>query len=69
MDNTHIKTDVICVHCRQVQTIMLSKTGIEAYQKGALMQDAFPELTAGQREMLISGTCDNCWKKFFGESE
>ena len=69
MDNTHTKTDVICVHCRQVQTIMLSKTGIEAYQKGALMQDAFPELTAGQREMLISGTCDTCWDKLFTESE
>lgn len=65
MNNTHIKTEVKCVHCGQLYTILLSKAGIEARQNGAFVQDAFPELTAGERELLISGTCDACWERFF----
>ena len=30
------------------------------------MQDIFPELSVGDRELLISGTCDTCWQKMFG---
>ena len=25
----------------------------------------FDYLSAGQRELMISGTCDTCWNKFF----
>ena len=38
----------------------------EAYIKwanGALIQRVMPELTADQREILISGTCPGCWEK------
>lgn len=69
MNNTHAKTNVICVHCGQVQIIMLSADGLAAYAQGALMQDAFPELSPSEREMLISGTCDDCWERFFPESD
>jgi len=36
---------------------------------GALVQDAFPYLSADEREMLISGICPKCWDKLFGEEE
>jgi hypothetical protein len=65
MNNTHIQTEIFCVHCGQLYTILLSKAGIKARQNGAFVQDAFPELTAGERELLISGTCDACWERFF----
>jgi len=30
------------------------------------MQDIFPDLSIGDRELLISGTCNTCWQKLFG---
>ncbi len=29
------------------------------------IQDAFPEMSAEEREILISGTCPECWKELF----
>lgn len=31
------------------------------------MQDIFPDLSLGDRELLISGTCSTCWDKMFPE--
>ena len=31
------------------------------------MQDIFPDLSIGDRELLISGTCSTCWEKMFPE--
>lgn len=36
---------------------------------GVLVQNAFPYLSADEREMLISGICPTCWKKTFGDSD
>lgn len=33
------------------------------------IQDIFPYLNAEERELLISHTCDECWKKMFGGDE
>jgi hypothetical protein len=33
------------------------------------MQDIFPDLPIGDRELLISGTCNTCWQKMFGNDE
>ena len=30
-----------------------------------LIQDIFPYLTCGERELLISGFCDDCYKEIF----
>lgn len=58
-----------CPFCGKVSTIKLDieKTklfdkGMEAYQNGALMQNAFPFLSADERELLISGMCPKCWE-------
>jgi hypothetical protein len=37
--------------------------------KGVLTQDAFPYLSASERESLISGICSECWDDMFGEEE
>ena len=36
---------------------------------GVLAQDAFPYLSADEREMLISGICPKCWEDTFGKEE
>lgn len=42
---------------------------IKRYQNGALIQNAFPELTDNQREILLSGTCERGWNKLFDPRE
>lgn len=34
-------------------------------RSGEFVQNAFPELTASQRELLISGICEKCWRELF----
>ncbi len=58
-----------CVHCDYTEDILVDEADYDAWHNGAFIQDVFPYLTAGQRELMISNTCDNCWKKFFGEDE
>lgn len=36
---------------------------------GVLVQNAFPYLSADEREMLISGICPECWKKMWGDDD
>ena len=34
-----------------------------------LIQDIFPNLSIGDRELIISNTCDTCWQEVFGNHE
>lgn len=56
-----------CIGCGQTSQLQLLRSEVQAYQKGAFVQDAFPNLSAGQRELLISGTHPECWDRMFGE--
>jgi hypothetical protein len=40
-----------------------------AYEDGALIQDAFPYLTIGQRELMLTGINDEMWGDMFGDEE
>jgi hypothetical protein len=40
-----------------------------AYEDGALIQDAFPYLTTGQRELMLTGISDEMWGDMFGDEE
>jgi hypothetical protein len=37
------------------------------WNSGALIQEAFPELTADEREFILSGITKEEWKELFGE--
>lgn len=39
------------------------------WQEGGLIQQEFPELRPEQREIIISGTCNDAWNELFGEDE
>ena len=43
----------------------MPKSDYDAWHNGALIQEVFDYLTAGQRELMLSNTCDTCWNKFF----
>lgn len=61
--------NVRCVHCNQTFTIQAYARDVQSWCDGALIQNAMPYLSAPERELLISGTCDDCWKAIFGDDE
>jgi Fe2+ or Zn2+ uptake regulation protein len=64
-----IDIELVCLFCGQVHTVTCSAAGFSAWQNGALIQNALPELSAEEREALISGICPDCQSDIFGEDE
>jgi len=60
---------VPCRICKTVHDLSVNMLGFADWQSGKLIQDALPELSAGERELLISGTCDECWQQLFPPDE
>ena len=58
-----------CPTCKRMDTFTVPAEQVAAYKAGAHVQDAFPGLTADQREQLITGYCGPCWDLAFGEEE
>lgn len=58
-----------CLHCGQQGFIEMPEDdyekGLTSYNEGALMQNAFPNLTPDQCEQVISGTHAKCWIEMF----
>lgn len=58
---------VYCNNCGQVQSpVRLKHSQLKAWVNGQHIQNAMPHLSAAERELLISGTCDNCFNQMFG---
>lgn len=55
-----------CVICGHEHFMLVDEADLLAWQNGKLAQDAFPYLSADEREMLISGICPACWDRMFG---
>ena len=59
--------DVTCKHCGITYQILADRDDIDNWMNGnGYIQDILGYLSAAERELLISGTCDNCWKSMFG---
>lgn len=43
----------------------ITEDQIEMWENGALIQDAFPNLTPAQREFILTGIVDDEWDKTF----
>lgn len=60
----------MCHHCNKPGYIIMPQqdylVGKKAYDNGAFVQDAFPNLSIDQREQIISGTHPKCWIELFG---
>ena len=54
---------VQCKNCGKTFKIRVYPEDIEKYQNGELIQNAFPYLSAEDRELIISGICPTCWDK------
>lgn len=56
---------VECLECHRVYTFDISRGDYYDWQHGKHAQNAFPYLTADERELLISRTCGPCFDKMF----
>lgn len=55
-----------CPECSEAGILQIPADGWDAWQAGALIQDAFPELSADIREQLNTGYHPDCWETAFG---
>ena len=58
-----------CPFCGCANFVEVNEMDYLDWQDGALVQNAFPYLSADEREMLISGICPTCWERTFGGEE
>ena len=67
MSKTVVK--IPCEHCHKVYEIEVEENDLKEYvqppHERRLIQDIFPYLTPQERELLISHTCNKCWKDMF----
>ena len=58
-----------CPFCGRENEVEVNHMDYLDWQNGELAQDAFPYLSANEREMLISGCCPRCCDKMFWSEE
>lgn len=56
----------MCQECQKNVKLQVRKRDFIAYQNGAFVQNAFPYLSDGDRELLVSGICSSCFDELFG---
>lgn len=60
---------LICPFCGDEHFVTVEMEDYLAWQEGELAQNAFPYLSATEREQLISHICPECQEKIFGGEE
>ncbi len=62
-----------CRMCNEVQGLPITREQMREFSlprsERRLIQEIFPNLSIGDREMLISGTCNTCWQNLYGSDE
>lgn len=64
-----MKIEKICPHCHKLQTLEVDDSQYYDWLAGKNIQRAFPNLSADQREILMSGICPECWEDIFEEDD
>jgi hypothetical protein len=61
-----IELELQCKYCDYEELLNVPESDYNAWAgNGVAIQEVFDYLSAGQRELMVSGTCDTCWDKFF----
>lgn len=64
--NATIEVMTICPFCGEAYFTPVRNCDYEAWENGELAQNAFPYLSADERELIMTGICSTCWDKQFG---
>lgn len=62
----NVIVEIICPFCGCLHTVEVNEDDFNAWQNGELAQNAFPYLSATEREQLISRICPVCQEDIFG---
>ena len=65
--NKKRKVRVNCRTCSNEFTLQVNQNDLKDWQEGEFIQDAMPYLSAGERELLISNICEECFTNLFSE--
>jgi len=66
-ENMKFGVVTMCRSCGHDHEVVVDVEGYDRWRSGELIQNALPELSDSDRELLISGTCDGCWSQLFPE--
>ena len=69
MSDTILVKSRPCTVCGEYEVWSLDRQAVTSWQEGENIQNAFPDMNAEDREILISGTHPACWDKLFPEEE
>jgi hypothetical protein len=58
-----------CLGCGQTTWFTMTEEQHRFWKQGVHIQNIFPDWSAEDREMLISGTCPSCWEEMWAEEE
>jgi len=64
-----INISMTCRHCKKEYVMRVSQADLENRNKGMLVQEAFPYLSADLREMFITGICGKCYDAMFRDDQ
>lgn len=58
-----MKLNSTCPFCgfTRQRDLPVTDEQLDAWQKGALIQDAMPQLDPDEREFVLTGICPDCW--------
>ena len=56
-----------CNECGDETVLQLKDADVKRWKNGDLIQRVFPQLSESERELMISGTCGDCFDKLFPE--
>ena len=63
-----VKTKPCCV-CGEYEVWSLDRELVDRWQGGENIQKVFPDMSASEREILITGIHPACWDKLFPGEE
>jgi len=58
-----------CNICDYEESMLVCLEDVVQWKAGSYIQEAMPYLTAEQRELLISSTCNDCWNLMFPQED
>lgn len=53
----------------RIRDLPITQEQLDAWRSGMLIQQAFPHLSAGDREFILTGISDDEWDELFGEEQ
>lgn len=70
LNNEKVEIQKTCVLCGKTVSLMVRPQDVVDHKRGKLVQNAFPYLSADERELFVSGICGTCFDEMFkGDDE